>query len=112
MELTPITEIDFFFKLKGCGISYYSKMPSIELKALFGFCPTRIAKRNIEINDEFGFSKVYESVNQAAKELQIPNPSTIMYALYNGKPSIERRSDKKCYFIRELNYYFLIFNFF
>ena len=55
MELTPITETEFRKKLKGCGISYYSRMPSIELKALLGFCPTRKAKRNIEISDEFGF---------------------------------------------------------
>ena len=106
MELTPITETEFRKKIKGCGISYYSKMPSMELKAL-GFCPTRKAKRNIEISDEFGFLKVYESVNQAAKELQISNPSAIMYALYHGKPSIKRRSDKKIFFIRELNYFFL-----
>ena len=95
MELTPITETEFRKKLKGCGISYYSRMPSIELKALLGFCPTRKAKQSIEISDEFGFLKVYESVNQAAKELQISNPSAIMYALYNEKPSIKRRSDKK-----------------
>ena len=97
MELTPITETEFRKKLKGCGISYYSRLPSIEIKAL-GFCPTRKAKRKIEISDESGFSKTYESANQAAKELQISNPSAIMYALYHGKPSIKRRSDKK-YFL-------------
>ena len=97
MELTPITESEFRNKLKGCGISYYSRMPSIELKALLGFCPTRKAKKSIEISDEFGFSKVYESVNQAAKELQISNPSTIMYALYHGKPSIKRNQIKNVF---------------
>ena len=100
MELTPITEIDFKKIIKGCGISYYTRLPSIDLKALFGFCPTRKAKRKIEISDESGFSKTYESVNQAAKKIQIPNPSTIMYAIYNKKPSIKRRSDKK-YFLFE-----------
>ena len=67
MELTPIKESDFRKKLKGCGISYYSKIPNTELKALLGFCPTRKAKKSIEISDEFGFLKTYESVNQAAK---------------------------------------------
>ena len=78
-------------------------MPSIEIKALLGFCPTRKAKRKIEISDESGFSKTYESANQAAKELQISNPFAIMCALYHGKPSLKRRSDKKIFFIRELN---------
>ena len=109
MELTPITETEFRKKLKGCGISYYSRLPSIEIKALLGFCPTRKAKRKIKISDESGFSKTYESANQAAKELQISNPSAIMYALYHEKPSIKRRSDKKIFNIREINYFFMFF---
>ena len=56
MELTPITETEFRKKLKGCGISYYSRLPSIEIKALLGFCPTRKAKRKIEIPSRGGFN--------------------------------------------------------
>ena len=41
MELTPITENEFRKKLKGCGIKYYCKLPSKEIKALLGFCPTQ-----------------------------------------------------------------------
>ena len=89
--------------MKGCGIKYYSKIQRKELKALLGFCPTIKAKRKIEISDEFGFSKVYESLTQASRDCEISNPSAIKYALDNGKPSIKRRSDKKIFFIRELN---------
>ena len=88
MELTPIKESDFRKKLKGCGISYYSKIQNTELKALLGFCPTRKAKKSIEISDEFGFSKTYESVNQAANDCQIPNPSAIMWVLLQVPESI------------------------
>ena len=95
MELTPITETEFRKKLKGCGIKYYSQIPKTELKALLGFCPKRKLKRNIEISDESGFSKIFESMTQASS-----NPSAIKYALDNGKPTIKRRSIKK-YFIFE-----------
>ena len=81
MELTPITENEFRKKLKGCGIKYYCKLPSNEIKALLGFCPTK--KKN-EITDETG-SMIFESINQAAIECKIPNPSSIVYALNNKK---------------------------
>ena len=32
MALTPITEREFRKKLKGCGIKYYSALPTKELK--------------------------------------------------------------------------------
>ena len=75
MELTPITETEFRKKLKGCGKRYYSHMPKSELKALLGFCPKRKLKRNIEISDDFGFSKIFESMTQASRDCQISNPS-------------------------------------
>ena len=84
MELTPIKDSEFQKKLKGCRIKYYSKIQKTELKALLGFCPTRKAKKSVEISDEFGFSKVFESVNHAARDYGISNPSAIMYALYHG----------------------------
>ena len=101
MELTPSKESEFRKKLKGCGIKYYWKIQRKELKALLGFCPTIKAKRKIEISDEFGFSKVYESLTHAARDCKISNPSAIKYALDNGKPSIKRRSDNKKYFLFE-----------
>ena len=103
MELTPIKESDFRKQMKGCGIKYYSKIPKTELKALLGFCPTRKPKKSVEISDEFGFSKIYESLTQASRDCGISNPSAIKYALDNGKSEIKRRSDKKIFFIRELN---------
>ena len=89
--------------MKGCGIKYYSKIPKTELKALLGFCPTRKLKKSVEISDEFGFSKIYESLTQASRDCGISNPSAIKYALDNEKSEIKRRSDKKIFFIRELN---------
>ena len=44
MELTPINDLDFQKKSKGCGIKYSSKIPRTDLKALLGFCPTRKKK--------------------------------------------------------------------
>ena len=95
MELTPISETEFRKKLKGCGIKYYSRLPKNELKARLGFCPLKKLKRNIEISDDFGFSKIFESMTQAARDCEISNPSAIKYALDNGRSTIKRRSDKK-----------------
>ena len=103
MTLTPITETEFRKKLKGCGIKYYAEIPKTELKALLGFCPKRKLKRNIEISDDDGFSKIFESMTQASRDCEISNPSAIKYALDNGKPTITRRSDKKIFYIREIN---------
>ena len=61
MELTPIKDSEFQKQLKGCGIKYYCKIQKTELKAPLGFCPTRKPKKSVEISDELGFSKVYES---------------------------------------------------
>ena len=97
MELTPISETEFRKKLKGCGIKYYSKIPKTELKALLGFCPKRNLKRNIEISDDDGFSKIFESMTQASRDCGISNPSALKYALDNGKSEIKRRSDKKIF---------------
>ena len=70
------------------------------MKALLGFCPTRKPKKPVEISDEFGFSKVYESLTQAARDCRISNPSAMKYALDNGKSEIKRRSDKKILYSR------------
>ena len=102
MELTPIKESDFRKKVKGCGFKYYYHIQKTELKALHGYCPTRKPKKSVDISDEFGFSKVYESLNQAAIDCGISNPITIKYALDRGKLSIKRRSDKKIFLIKEI----------
>ena len=100
MELTPINDFEFQKKLKGCGIKYYSKIPRTDLKALLGFCPIKKLKRNIEISDESGFSKIYESVAQASRDCGISNPSAIKYALDNGNPQSKEDQIKK-YFLFE-----------
>ena len=55
MELTPIKELEFRKKLKGCGIKYYSKIPKKELKEQLGFCSAFKPHRSIEVSDDDGF---------------------------------------------------------
>ena len=102
MGLTPITEKKFRKKLKGCGIKNYSLIPKKELKEKHGFCSKNKPQRKVEISDDYGFSGIFQSMANAAKVCQIPNASTIKYALDRKKDIFRRRSDnKKCY-IREI----------
>jgi len=71
------------------------------LKAFLGYCPTRKPKTPVEISDQFGFSKVYESITEAGVDCGVP-ASTLKYALDNGKPSFKRRSDKKKNFVKPI----------
>ena len=103
MELTPISETEFRKKLKGCGIKYYSKIPNKELKERLGFCSTYKPQRSIEVSDDDGFSQIFRSMTKAAHDCGISNPSALKYALDNGKDTITRRSDKKIFYIREIN---------
>ena len=102
MELTPITEREFRKKLKGSGIKYYAKIPKKELKERLGFCSTYKPQRSIEISDDDGFSQIFRSMTNAAKECEISNASALKYALDNKKETIMRRSDKKIFYIREI----------
>ena len=101
MELTPISEKEFRKVPKGCGIKYRNKIPSQELKAKLGYCPLS-KNRKVEISDETGFCKVYNSLKKAVEDCGISNSSTIKYALDNDKPSIKRRLGKKIFFVREI----------
>ena len=91
MTLIPITEHDFRKKVKGCGIKYYNKVLKTQLKALLCYCPTRKPKTPVEISDEFGLSKVYDSITEAGADCGVPT-STVKFALDNEKPSFKRRS--------------------
>ena len=95
MVLTPITEREFRKKLKGCGIKYYSSIPKKELKKRLGFCPTPKLQRKVKISDDNGFSQIFQSMANAAKECKISNASALKYALDNKKETFTRRSDKK-----------------
>ena len=95
MGLTPITEKEFRKKLKGCGIKYYSTLPTKELKERLGFCSTYKPQRKVEISDDYGFSQIFQSMANAAKECKISNASTLKYALDNKKETFTRRSDQK-----------------
>ena len=103
MGLTPITEREFRKKLIGSGIKYYSALPKKELKERLGFCSTHKPQRSIEIRDDDGFSQIFRSMTNAAKECEISNASAIKYAIDNGKETIMRRSDRKIFYIREIN---------
>ena len=102
MGLTPITEKKFRKKLKGCGIKNYSLIPKKELKEKLGFCSTHKPQRKVEISDDYGFSEIFQSMANAAKVCQIPNASTIKYALDRKKDIFRRRSDNKKFYIREI----------
>ena len=102
MGLTPITEKNFRKKLKGCGIKNYSLIPKKELKEKLGFCSKNKPQRKVEISDDYGFSGIFQSMANAAKVCQIPNASTIKYALDRNKDIFRRRSDNKKFYIREI----------
>ena len=102
MGLTPITEKNFRKKLKGCGIKNYSLIPKKELKEKLGFCSKNKPQRKVEISDDYGFSGIFQSMANAAKVCQIPNASTIKYALDRKKDIFRRRSDNKKFYIREI----------
>ena len=102
MGLTPITEKKFRKKLKGCGIKNYSLIPKKELKEKLGFCSKNKPQRKVEISDDYGFSGIFQSMANAAKVCQIPNASTIKYALDRKKDIFRRRSDNKKFYIREI----------
>ena len=57
---------------------------------MLGYCPLK----KIEISDEFGWKKVYDSYKEAQENLKI---SGISYAINHGN-SIKRRSDKNILF--------------
>ena len=102
MGLTPITEKKFRKKLKGCGIKNYSLIPKKELKETLGFCSKNKPQRKVEISDDYGFSGIFQSMANAAKVCQIPNASTMKYALDRKKDIFRRRSDNKKFYIREI----------
>ena len=102
MGLIPITEKNFRKKLKGCGIKNYSLIPKKELKEKLGFCSKNKPQRKVEISDDYGFSGIFQSMANAAKVCQIPNASTIKYALDRNKDIFRRRSDNKKFYIREI----------
>ena len=102
MGLIPITEKNFRKKLKGCGIKNYSLIPKKELKEKLGFCSKNKPQRKVEISDDDGFSGIFQSMANAAKVCQIPNASTIKYALDRKKDIFRRRSDNKKIYIREI----------
>ena len=59
-------------------------------------------QRKVEISDDDGFSGIFQSMANAAKVCQIPNASTIKYALDRNKDIFRRRSDNKKFYIREI----------
>ena len=103
MGLIPITEKNFRKKLKGCGIKNYGFIPEKELKEKLGYCPTRKQQRKVTISDDYGFEKTFKSMSIAAKVCQISFPSVIKRALDKNKKFITRQSDRKKFYIQEID---------
>ena len=103
MGLIPITEKNFRKKLKGCGIKNYGFIPEKELKEKLGYCPTRKPQRKVKISDDYGFEKTFKSMSIAAKVCQISFPSVIKRALDKNKKFITRQSDRKKFYIQEID---------
>ena len=80
----------------------YSLIPKKELKEKLGFYSKNKPQRKVEISDDYGFSGIFQSMANAAKVCQIPNASTIKYALDRKKDIFRRRSDNKKFDIREI----------
>ena len=95
--------MEFRKKLKGCGIKYYSLLPKKELKERLGFCSTHKPQRKVEISDDNGFSEIFQSMANAAKECKISNASALKYALDNNKKNIYEKIGSKKIYIREIN---------
>lgn len=58
--------------------------------------------KRVEISDDSGFCKAYESLNKAALDCQLSNASLIKYGLDNGRSFVKRRSNKKIFYVREI----------
>jgi hypothetical protein len=99
--LIPISEKEFRKVAKGCGIKYRNKIPSKELKAMLGYCPL-YKLRKVEIRDETGFCKVFDTTKQGAIESGISSQSVMKYAIDHERNFVKRRSDKKIFYVRNL----------
>lgn len=54
---------------KGSGIKYRYKIPSKELKAMLG-SRSFDKSRKVEVGDETGFCKAYDSIKEAVKDVE------------------------------------------
>ena len=68
---------------------------------MLGYCPLD-KRRKVEVNDEPGFCKTYDTIMEAVKDCEISNYSVIKYAIDHKRPFIERRSDKTKFWVREI----------
>ena len=66
-----------------------------ELKERLGFCSTHKPQRKVEISDDDGFSKIFRSMTNAAKECKISNASALKYALDNKMKHLREDLIKK-----------------
>ena len=49
----------------------------------------------VEVSDETGFCKAYDTMKEAVKDFERSNSSCINYATANDRPFVKSRSDKK-----------------
>ena len=103
IQLIPISNMEFQKNVaKGSGKKYRNKIPLKELKTMLRYCPLSRTKRKVEIKDENGSCKVYESLAQAARESEITSAAAMRYALNTGRNCVTRRLDGKLFFLREV----------
>ena len=100
IHVKQISEREFREIAKGCGTKYRNKIPSMDLKAMLGYRP--LNNRMAEIRDEEGNCKVYDNMRRAAIESGLSNSSVIKYAIHHGRSYVNRRSDKKKFYVREI----------
>ena len=59
---------------------------------MLGYYPLN-KRRRVEVSDESGFCKVYETLDKAVEDCGISNSSAIKYAIDNDRPFVKWRSD-------------------
>lgn len=79
-------------------MKYRNKIPARELKAMFGYRPIEKARR-VEVRDENGFFKTFDSMKEAAEGSGLSSAAVIRYVIESKRNFMKRRSDKKIFFL-------------
>lgn len=75
-NLIPIGAKEIREVAKGCGIKYRNKIPSRELKAMLSYRPLH-KRRKVEVSDETGLCKTYDTIMEVVEDCGTSNSSTI-----------------------------------
>ena len=86
-NLIPIRTKEFREVVKGCEIKYRNKIPSREMKAMLGY-RSWTKRRMVEVSDETGFCKAYDTIKEAVIDCGVSSSSAIQYAIDHERPFI------------------------